>query len=106
MKLFKTPNTYYGVMKTHNVRMLEGALTIPILITLHEHEGELMKQVLTSMIESGRNTSQRRYDELEQAGLVQIRKGRMKNSGHWVSLTEKGKQIAEHLIAIEKILSD
>ncbi|MCL2608144.1 MAG: hypothetical protein FWD92_06305 [Methanomassiliicoccaceae archaeon] len=91
-------------MGGERTRFLEGAFIAPILITLYEHGDEVMKAFLIAIVEGGRNTSARRYKELEELGLISIRKNRIKSSGHWISLTDKGKRIAKYLIEIDKIL--
>jgi len=90
----------------YSIRFIEESLLAPILMTLYQHEGEMMKTVVMSMLTTSLSRTTERFDKLESLGLVTIKKTNMRGSGHWVSLTEKGKQIAEHLIAIEKILSD
>ena len=87
-----------------SIRFVEEAHVASLLITLYEHGEPIMKTVLLAMVASGRNNLTRMYDNLEALGIITIRKGRMRNDGHWVALTEKGKAVAEHLIAIEKLL--
>jgi len=89
------------------VKFLESALTTSIIITLHDHEGALMKSALAKEVGTSSGTVDRRYKELEELGIIRIEKrGRMKNEGHWVSLTEKGYTVAEHLIAIDRLLQE
>lgn len=88
-----------------NVRFLEGALVSCILIKLYQHEGELTKTVLTSLVATGRSNLGEKYDDLENMGIIAVKKSIRKSAGHWVSLTAKGKQIAEKLIEIQDILT-
>jgi DNA-binding MarR family transcriptional regulator len=64
----------------------------------------MMKTVAISLISKGRSGIDKKFDNLEKLGLIKIKKGKVKNSGHWVSLTEKGEKVAKLLQEIEKIL--
>ena len=93
-------------MDNLELEFLQKSKIIPILKTLNEYEGELTKTVLTSMVSAGTGDINTKYKLLTEMGLIHVREGgRMLNQGHWVSLTEKGKAVAEHLIAIQEIIS-
>ena len=85
------------------VEFLEAAHTASILILLNDH-GKIMKTVAWSQVSNGRQGLTDRFNYLEKLGLIEVDKTLRSGSGHWVSLTDKGKEIAEHLIAIEQIL--
>lgn len=85
------------------VQSLEGTLGLTMLLHLLEY-GPQIKSVLTSQITNTKTTARSRFEDLEEAGLIEI-KASTRSEGHWVSLTEKGQEIAEKIREMEAILT-
>ena len=76
-----------------------------IILLLHE-KGTTMRTIVYTLIPSSSNTLKQRLDNLLEAGLIQEREEQFPPKRKWVELTKKGEEVATHLMAIEKILSD
>jgi len=83
---------------------LQNEFSFEVLISLLKN-GEQNKQVLYAGISPSTTTLGRRVNELEELGLVKVDKQPLKYNVHFVSLTDKGREVAEKILEIEKILS-
>lgn len=87
------------------MEILEDYHSMKVLLLLYE-KGKSMRSIVYASIPSSSNTLKLRLDNLLQNGLIQEKEEQFPPKRKWVELTEKGKRVAEHLLEIEKVLTD
>jgi DNA-binding HxlR family transcriptional regulator len=88
----------YSLERTHAIR---------VLLTLRDAEiggRRLNKKILTQLITTSTQGVKSRVDELSAAGLVTVEQDTAHPFPQWVSLTPLGREVAEHLQAIEELM--
>jgi len=83
---------------------LQGDYSFEVLVALLKH-GAMNKQVLYMGIANSTGTLGRRVNDLERMGLVSVDRNNKYNV-HNVSLTEKGRKIAEKISEMEDIFKE
>ena len=86
-------------------QMLENKFSFEVLLNLYKN-GEQNKQTLYASVSKSTMTVADRVNELKEMGLIEIEIRRFNSNVHFVSLTEKGKKVAEKIQEIESILSE
>ena len=85
------------------VKALEKALSFEILASLMIYGGQNKKNLYAS-ISNSKITMQRRLEELEKLGLVEIDRQIYNKNIHFVTLTDAGKKIAEKILEVEVLI--
>jgi DNA-binding HxlR family transcriptional regulator len=85
--------------------IVEDIHSMRVLLKLKD-EGRMVRSVLYARLPSAPNTSQKRIDRMIDAGLISEVEEPFPPKRKWVELTDKGRQVAEKLAEIEKILGD
>jgi DNA-binding HxlR family transcriptional regulator len=88
----------------YNAQLMEERLAIAVLLTLEKETEPIVKGVLTGKIARSAGTVIDRINELMEAGLVTEVQEDKRPFRKFVELTPLGRQVAEHLAAIEEIL--
>ena len=87
------------------MEILEKAGSTDILITLLEHEGKMYVTELKKEIGKGSmSTLNTRLVELKNHGLINDEQESKFGGRRYIWLTEKGKEIAKHLLDIKELL--
>ena len=86
----------------HKTNVLEERFTHSILISLFYNNNQKKTSLLNEISKSSSIIG--RVEDLEKEGLVKVTIDRFNNNTKWVSLTEKGRDVAALLIDIRKIL--
>lgn len=89
-----------------DLSVIEEAHAAKVLVTCLK-EGDIAKSVLYGILQKNNQVIQARIESLVSARL--LTETEQKIDGAWkkiISLTPKGQQVAEHLRAIEEILSE
>ena len=89
---------------TYKAQVLEDRHAVSILLTLLDAREPYIKGVLTSVLSTGSRTVPDRIKDLEDAGLITEEQEQQRPFRKFIDLTPKGRQVAEHLAAIEGIL--
>ena len=92
-------------VKLETIEVLGDYHSMKILLLLHEN-GTTMRSIVYAMIPSSSNTLKIRLDNLLESGLISEKEEKFPPKRKWVELTKKGERVAEHLLAIQKILSE
>lgn len=92
-------------VKLETMEVLGDYHSMKILLLLHAN-GTMMRSVVYARIPSSSNTLKIRLDALLESGLIVEREEKFPPKRKWVELTKKGEKVAEHLLAIERILSE
>ena len=92
-------------VKLETMEVLGDYHSMKILLLLHE-KGTTMRSVVYAIIPSSSNTLKIRLDTLLDNGLIAEREEKFPPKRKWVELTKKGERVAEHLLAIQRILSE
>ena len=85
-------------------QVLEGRLAVKILLVLREEKEPIIKGNLLPKVTKGTGTAMSRIKELHEAGLIIEEQEQQRPFRKFIDLTPKGRQVAEHLAAIEGIL--
>lgn len=89
---------------SYKAQILEDRFAIAILLTLYNYDEPIIKSVLTSLLSSGSRTIADRIPQLESAGIIIESQEDVRPFRKYISLTPKGKIIAEYLVQIENLL--
>jgi len=87
------------------VGMLEETYSLKVLLAL-KREGNISRAVLYDMISRSNRTVMLRVNKLIAAGLVQEYAQQTAPFSRYLTLTEKGKKVAECVECLEKALGD
>lgn len=88
----------------YNSKILEERLAISVLLALHSEKKPMQKGILVSMLAKAAATVNYRVAELLEAGLITETREENRPFRKFVELTPRGREVAEHLAAIEGIL--
>ena len=82
---------------------LEATYALRILATLHK-EGKMFRSILYNKVSKSTKAPQLRVDTLIQIGLIDEAVSELAPFSKTVSLTEKGRKVAEKVAEIEEVL--
>lgn len=88
----------------HEAQILENRFSVSVLLALLEANEPMIKGVLTAQLSTGSRAVSDRVKELQEGGLVLERTEAERPFRKFVELTPRGRDVAEHLAAIEEIL--
>ncbi|OYT62026.1 hypothetical protein B6U81_01705 [Thermoplasmatales archaeon ex4484_30] len=94
------------------IEVLEKEKALQILIEIYkielnkEDKLNRAKNKISIKVGGSPSTFIKRFNELEKAGLIRIEQQKEFPFKEFVYLTPKGKEIAKHLIEIEKIMEE
>ena len=91
------------------IHPLEGAHAMDLLLVLYEQTNKgkgppMQKMILNHFITRSSGAIKDRIDELEGLGLITEELPSKPTLPHQISLTPRGREVAEHLAAIKDIL--
>ncbi|MDH7509376.1 MAG: hypothetical protein QHH00_08330 [Methanomassiliicoccales archaeon] len=90
---------------TSPLEILENTYALRILVVL-KRKGPLFRSILYNLISKSTGAPRIRVDELIEAGLLEEKISTVPPFTKTVSLTEKGKKVAEKVAEIEEILRE
>ena len=79
--------------------------SIRIIFYLHEH-GSSIRSAVYAYASNSPAVAKKRIDDMIEAGIIIEKEEQFPPKRKWLTLTKKGEEVAEHLLAIERILSE
>lgn len=79
--------------------------SVRIILYLHNN-GTSIRSVVYAQASNSPAAAKSRIDDMIQSGLIHEKEEHLPPKRKWLELTKKGEGVAEHLLAIQQILSE